>query len=97
MNPRDPISHRDSMSQLIDPKWAVRRNAEFRAAQRRGRLAAMKWYGISNSRPTASATPFTGVYSNTWAGLARHPMIWPVAYPSVVLQIEPADRVYYDP
>ncbi|MCH2128043.1 MAG: hypothetical protein MK179_02810 [Pirellulaceae bacterium] len=42
-----------------DPAQAVRRKAEFRAEQRRQRLAMRKWYGHSQSRPHSSATPWT--------------------------------------
>jgi hypothetical protein len=28
----------------------------------------MKWYGYSNSRPMASATPFMGTYGPHWVG-----------------------------
>ena len=59
-----------------DPKRAVRRNAEFRAAQRRYRLAAMAWYGFSNSWPTVSPLPFMGVYSPTWASSHADPYRW---------------------
>ena len=34
-----------------DPKQAVRRKAEMRAAQRQNRLAAQRWFGVSNLRP----------------------------------------------
>ncbi len=49
-----------------DPKMAVRRNAEFRAAQRQNRLAAMKWFGYSNQRPVANPDPFFADYSPAW-------------------------------
>ncbi len=51
-----------------DPQQAVRRKAEFVSQQRAARIAAMKWYGMSNSRPVASTTPFMGVYSPAWVG-----------------------------
>jgi len=51
-----------------DPALAVRRKAEIQADQRLARLAAMKWYGLSNSRPVANPTPFTGPYSPAWIG-----------------------------
>lgn len=53
-------------SRYDDPQQAVRRRAELRAAQRASRLAAMEWYGMSNSRPSANATPVTGSYAPTW-------------------------------
>ena len=51
-----------------DPAQAVRRKAELRAGQRMGRLAAMKWFGFSNSRPQASPVPMMGGYSPAWIG-----------------------------
>jgi hypothetical protein len=59
-----------------DPQMVVRRNAEQRAAARRNRIAAMRWFGYSASRPRASATPFTGQYSPTWTGNSMHPYRW---------------------
>jgi hypothetical protein len=51
-----------------DPAQAVRRKAEIKADQRMSRLAALKWYGMSNSRPDASVTPTMGIYSPAWIG-----------------------------
>jgi hypothetical protein len=51
-----------------DPQQAVRRKAEFVSEQRAARLAALKWYGMSNARPAAAATPWMGVYSPAWVG-----------------------------
>jgi hypothetical protein len=51
-----------------DPAQAVRRKAEFQADQRMSRLAALKWYGLSNSRPEASVVPMMGIYSPGWIG-----------------------------
>ena len=61
---------------LDDPALAVRRNAERRAEERRDRLAAMKWFGYSNSRPQATCTPFTGHYSPVWAGNGTQGHVW---------------------
>jgi hypothetical protein len=69
-----------------DPKMMVRRNAEQRAAQRRDRLAAMKWFGLSNQRPQANPTPLFGVYSPGWAAGLWQPYRWIGAgYSSVLL------------
>lgn len=56
-----------------DPKQAVRRKAEQRSADRRARLAAMHWYGFSNLRPQASASPWMSTYSPFWAGNSWDP------------------------
>lgn len=50
-----------------DPKEAVRRKAEFRAAQRQRRIAAMKWFGLSNARPRVSSDPWHSDYSPGWS------------------------------
>ncbi len=51
-----------------DPAQAVRRKAEFQADQRMARIAALKAYGYSNSRPEAGMTPIMGTYSAGWIG-----------------------------
>jgi len=51
-----------------DPAQAVRRKAEVQADQRISRLSALRWYGLSNSRPQASPIPTMGVYSPGWVG-----------------------------
>ena len=60
--------YEQQLREYLDPGMAVRRNAEFRANQRRGRMAARKWFGFSNSRPTASPDPYNGEYSPSWDG-----------------------------
>ncbi|MFH1266594.1 MAG: hypothetical protein ABIK89_12770 [Planctomycetota bacterium] len=63
--------------QYQDPKVAVRQKAEERAAQRRARIAAQKWYGFSNIRPTAGIDPVHGDYSPAWSGRnANYPFRW---------------------
>ncbi len=62
-----------------NPREAVRRNAEHRAAQRSQRIASMQWFGKSNARPTASPTPFTGSYSPTWTSNNFDPFRWNTA------------------
>lgn len=55
-----------ALRQYNNPKMAVRAAAEYRAEQRHLRLASMKWFGFSNSRPRASSDPFHGDYSPQW-------------------------------
>lgn len=59
-----------------DPKNAVRANAEFRADQRRKRLASQHWFGYSNLRPSHTVTPTTQAPSPTWGSNSRDPYIW---------------------
>lgn len=75
-----------------DPQQAVRRKAELRAAQRMSRIAAMKWYGFSNSRPQANPIPFmSGSYSPAWVGNSPDRYDWgqwhgvTIVLPSAVL------------
>ena len=61
---------------LDDPTVIVRQNARFRAAQRRRRITARHWFGMSNSRPTASSTPWLGTYSPQWVANTSFPFGW---------------------
>ncbi len=47
-----------------------------RGEQRMARLEAMRWYGFSASRPTASAMPFTTMYSPAWTRPGGRPFAW---------------------
>ncbi len=68
-----------------DPKQAIRRRAEFRAQQRQDRLAAMRWYGKSNSRPMVSATPYTAGYSAFWGSNTYNPLRWQAVGPTIIV------------
>jgi hypothetical protein len=70
--------YQQELRRYEDPKAAVRRKAEFRAWQRQRRIAAMQWYGFSNSRPMANPIPWqSGVYGPGWvANNYRHPYEW---------------------
>jgi hypothetical protein len=54
------------MKEYKNPKNAVRANAAADAQQRSNRLAAMRWFGLSNSRPRVSPDP-VHVYPPSWA------------------------------
>jgi hypothetical protein len=71
-----------------DPKQAVRRKAELKAAQRNERIAAMKWYGLSNARPQASAMPFTDFYSPAWVGNGYNRFEWIGGGPGVTFRVD---------
>ncbi len=75
-----------------DPKGAVRRKAETRANQRAERLASMKWYGMSNSRPIAGTTPMFGTYSPMWVSNTADPFRWRSPVPTVV--VRPGNGLY---
>jgi hypothetical protein len=91
-DPKPPLEDVSSMAQMTpemwfyiqeshrydDPKEMVRRKAEFKAVQRQRRIAAMQWYGFSNSRPTANTGLFEGSYSPCWGANNRsNPSLWP--------------------
>ena len=71
--------------QYNDPKQSVRRKAEFMADQRRRRIAAMAWYGFSNSRPVVNPTPYTGTYSPMWVANSTYPSMWSGMAPQPVV------------
>jgi hypothetical protein len=74
-----------------DPKQAVRRKAELKTAQRNQRLAAQKWFGVSNARPMASAQPFMDLYSPRWIGNGYNSFDWVGAQNGVapIVVVEP--------
>jgi hypothetical protein len=62
--------------QPLTPRQMQQQKSQIVAAQRMSRLAAMRWYGMSNERPTATATPFSGVYSPAWQMPGGRPFAW---------------------
>jgi hypothetical protein len=79
----------EQMRRYDDPAQAVRRKAELKAAQRLGRLNAMKWYGFSNARPQAGATPMMGIYSPAWVGNGYDRYDWTGAsWPITAVRVE---------
>jgi len=71
-----------------DPEMAVRRNAEFRATQRQDRIASRRWFGLSNSRPSASPIPTMGSYSPFWSGNDSDPNRWNGVGGPIIIQGE---------
>jgi len=66
-----------AVRQHMDPKMVVRANAEFRTEQRQRRIESLKWFGLSNSRPRASADPYHYDYSPGWvSNLGYYPARW---------------------
>lgn len=69
--------YEQAMRHYQDPKTAVRQKAEFQAAERIRRLTALKWYGISKSRPVVYPDPFYGGYGPAWSSGSFHrPLTW---------------------
>lgn len=65
-------------TRLDDPAQAVRRKAEIRGMQRAERLASLKWYGLSNTRPMiTNVSPMLGGYAApTWVSNSYDPNRW---------------------
>ncbi len=76
-----------------NPRMAVRRNAEARAQQRHNRIASMQWYGMSNSRPMVSPTPWDAGYSAHWSSNSYDPLRWRPAAPMIIVA-RPTDGPY---
>jgi hypothetical protein len=68
--------YRQRLRRYDEGAMAVRRKAQYRAQQRMLRISALKWFGMSNSRPTAAALPWGGTYSPRWVSNSRRPQAW---------------------
>lgn len=68
--------YEQALRQYEDPKTMVRQKAEFKAVQRERRLAALEWYGYSNSRPQMSPDPMYGSSSPHWSSNSYDPFRW---------------------
>ncbi len=61
----------------LDPRLAILQRAQFQSQQRQRRIAARKWFGLSNARPIANSDPFHGDYSPRWTSNDGHyPYRW---------------------
>jgi hypothetical protein len=69
-----------------NPKMIVHERAMARGQQRSSRIAALNWYGMSNSRPTASPTPFTTLYSPAWQSPGGKPFSWYAGRPTYIVR-----------
>ena len=63
-----------------DARAIVQQKAEARSAQRMDRMAASAWYGVSNSRPSTTSTPFGSRYGSVWEMPGGRPYSWYPAY-----------------
>jgi hypothetical protein len=59
-----------------DPNAMARARAERVGNERQARLAALRWYGISNSRPLTGTDPVHGVWAPHWTGNGTNPDTW---------------------
>lgn len=68
----------------------AKQKAMARGQARQARLEALRWYGFSNSRPTAATMPFTTMYSPAWQMPGGRPFAWyTTARPIIVLDASP--------
>jgi hypothetical protein len=68
--------YEQQVRRLDDPAVAFRAISAQKAADRRARLSAMRWYGLSNARPQASIDIVHGPYSPQWVGNGYQPYSW---------------------
>ncbi len=64
---REARAHEQYLLQSQAQAESVHRAAVARAEQRTRRLESQRWFGIFNTRPTASPDPYNGDYSPGWA------------------------------
>jgi hypothetical protein len=64
--------YQEQLRQYNDPKMSLRRIAEGKAERRRARLAAQRWYGVSNMRPTVGMDPVHGEWGARWTSGNRY-------------------------
>jgi len=87
--------YQQELKRAQDPKQAIRRRAEFRAAQRERRIASQEWYGVSASRPNANITPWMGgSYAPGWSGNSRDSFRWSPATPVVAVPFPNYQGIY---
>jgi hypothetical protein len=73
-----------------EPTYTVAQlKAQQRGAQRMARLEALRWYGMSASRPTATPMPWSTMYSPAWQMPGGRPFAWYVSHRPVVI-VNPA-------
>ena len=78
--------YQEQLRQYQDPKMSLRRISEEKAAQRRARLAAQRWYGFSKTRPRVGSDIEYGDWGAGWtSGNHYHPSRWSNFGPSVIV------------
>jgi hypothetical protein len=85
--------YQSPMPRAATPSLA-KQKAALRGQQRMARLDAMRWYGFSGSRPTASGMPWTTMYSPAWQMPGGRPFAWYTTSRPVVIINGSAPPVY---
>jgi hypothetical protein len=83
-------TYRPLAPRVLTPTPAQRK-AQARGEQRMARLEALRWYGFSNSRPTASAMPWTTMYSPAWQQPGGRPFAWYTTSRPVTIYVQPRE------
>ena len=79
-----------------DPQQVLRRREEYKANQRLARITSQKWYGMSNSRPQATAGTMMGSYSPMWVGNGYDRFEWTTnQYPLTYSRVLHSDYYYH--
>jgi hypothetical protein len=86
--------YEQAMHRYNDPKVAIRAKEELKADQRRQRIAAMQWYGYSNSRPASGIDVNHGPAQAQWTGNGSNTAYWVQPSRSVVWMVPGAPRGY---
>lgn len=88
--PASETSAEDSWYYRTPPPRAAaptiaQQKAALRGEQRMARLEALRWYGFSNSRPTAAGMPWTTMYSPAWQQPGGRPFAWHTSNRPIVI------------
>ena len=81
--------YKQELRRYDDPRNAIREQAAMKTAQRNARLAAMQWYGFSNSRPLTGVDCLHGVYAPRWVSNGYNPAEWVGAAGSTTIYYVP--------
>jgi hypothetical protein len=73
----------------VEAPSLAQQKARARGEQRMARLEALRWYGFSNSRPVATAMPWTTMYSPAWQMPGGRPYAWFASQRPVFIYVTP--------
>ena len=81
-------------SKKEEAKPLGRQRAELRARQRSARMANLRWFGISASRPISSGLPFTSAYNPSWTRPTGRRYVLQTSHRPAVI-VSPYRHAYY--
>ena len=94
ISPGEGWTYRPSTEREHTPTISQQK-AMARGAQRMARLEALRWYGFSNSRPTASPMAWTTMYSPGWQQPGGRPFAWHTSSRPIVVITRPTPTPVY--